>query len=217
MRRKVLGVAAIPLAVGGVAAATVLLTSTPASATSSTVAVTDNCQVDAPLTGAPFTLSTTFDGSAASTALPGAIVTGSGSAEPWTVPSDIDGNTVTEVDNFAVSLVVSSNATVQNVTLSGGSNLGTGTPSITRNGNEVTLNVPGPLTPGSIITLPTINFTFKAGSSAGAITTQLAGSGYSDPGTTVTGLMDQTDGSTVTGTVSCFPTTTSTLTSTTIL
>jgi dehydratase len=208
--------AAIPVAVGGVTAATLLLSSAPASATSS-LALTDNCELGAPLSGDTFAMDLNWAGTAPATAEPNSVLSGSGTAQPWTVPSDEDGNTVSEISNWTVTLVVSSNATIETDSISGGSNLGAGTPSITGDGNDITINIPGPIAAGTIVTLPTVDFTLKAGSTAGTVSVALAGSSYTDPGTTVTGALTEADGTQVVTADTCYPTSATTLTDTTVL
>lgn len=212
MRKRYLGAAGAAAAATGIALAAVLSTSGTAMATT-TVELNETCQAKEPLSGDPFIISTTFAGSAPATATAGAVVTGTGVAQPWTVPSDIAHAPVKEVRDFAIKLSVS-NATVLNATLSGGSNLGPGTPTVTRSGSTVTVNVPGPLTPGSIVQLPAINFTMKAGAS-GTIKTSLAGTGYDDPGITVTGIVNQA-GNELTGPATCYAQSGAALTSTVI-
>jgi len=214
MRKSLLGTAASAAVVAGIAVSAVLSTSSAAMAVTS-VHIDETCKPSEPVSGAPFTISTTFNGTAPVSAAKGAVVTGSGVADPWTVPSDINNLPVTEVHDFGIRLVVSSNATVLNATLSGGSNYGTGTPSVTRTGNSVTLNVPGPLAPGSIVQLPAINFTIQAGTTSGTVTTSLTGTGFDDPGITTTGILDE-DGLSLVVPATCYALTPSTLTSTVI-
>ncbi|MEV6104770.1 hypothetical protein AB0M28_08635 [Streptomyces sp. NPDC051940] len=212
MRKRVWGVGGTAVAAAGIAMAAVFSTSGAAVATT-TLAVTESCKVDEPLTGDPFDISTTFEGTAPLSVTKGSVLTGSGVSQPWTVPSELNGVPVIEIQDYALTLRVSGPATVSNATISGGSNLGTGTPSITRNGNDVTVNVPGPLAPGSIVELPTVNFTLRAGTTTGTITTSLTGSGYDDPGIRVTGVMEQ-GADPLVAPASCYSPDTGTLTST---
>ncbi|MGW4947553.1 hypothetical protein ACWEOZ_38885 [Actinoplanes sp. NPDC004185] len=203
MRRKVLGGAAAAAVVTATVAATTWFSPGVAMA-ATTVPVSESCQVAPPLTGTPWTVSTTFVGTAPTSATKNSVFVASGGSQPWTVPSDVNGQAVTEVVDYELDLVVSSNATVLNATASGGSNLGSGTPSVTRNGNVATLRIPGPLTPGSIVELPTLNFTIRAGATAGSVTTTLGGVSYSEPGVRMVGTV-LTGESPTTSPAACYP------------
>jgi len=214
MRRKVLGGAATAAVV--TAAAGVAIWIAPGQAlAATTVPVIESCQVAPPLTGTPWTVSTTFVGTAPTSTTKNSVFVASGGSQPWTVPSDVNGSPVTEVIDYELDLVISSNATVLNATASGGSNLGSGTPSVTRNGNIATLRIPGPLTPGSIVELPTVNFTIRAGAVAGTVTTTLGGASYSEPGVRLVGTV-VTGESPITSPAACFPPDSVTLTQTVV-
>ena len=70
-------------------------------------------------------------------------------------------------------------------TVSGGSNIGSGTPTVTQSGGKLVLTVPGTVPGGTTGNFPTITATFQAtGSSGTALDFKYAGTSYSDPGLT---------------------------------
>jgi len=100
-------------------------------------------------------------------------------------------------------------------TLSGGSNLGTGTNTITQASGVITMSVPGKIPGGSTFQFPTMNITFQASGSAGTkVEPVIAGTSYTSPGYT---FSIETDNAFV-GTIntSCYPSTNPALSSTTI-
>ncbi|BFU45342.1 cyclodehydratase [Krasilnikovia sp. MM14-A1004] len=176
----------IPLAscvLGVVAALTV---SAPASA--DPVAVTWDCQAQPPVGGPQqLNLDTPITGSA-----PASVATGSdfeiaAESAPLTIPTSAGGNTIRYLKNLQVRTPVPAGTALRGVTLTGGSNLGTGVPSTSVANGVVTLTVPGPVTAGATIQLPTIHLAVTATAPAGAtITSTVAGTSYADPGLTFT-------------------------------
>jgi len=118
---------------------------------------------------------------------PGSVPQGSNftvklTADPIEVPTSGGGYPINRLSNVKIRFLVPPGASFVSASLSGGSNLGSGTPTVTASGNVVTLTVPGPLAPGSTAVLPTVTATLKATGSAGTVLpAQLAGSSYSDP------------------------------------
>ncbi|MGW7825163.1 cyclase [Streptomyces puniciscabiei] len=98
-----------------------------------------------------------------------------------TVPGSVGGYTVKSISGLKLSMPVPANATLVNATLSGGSGLGS-TPSVAVSGNNIVLSVPGPIAGGQSFTLPVVTLQLKAGAAGTAISTQLSGSSYANPG-----------------------------------
>jgi dehydratase len=132
---------------------------------------------------------------------------------PSTVPAEVSGFTVKNVNTFTLKVPVPANSTLTGVDLAGGSNLG-GTPTWTQDGAVVVVTFPGPIAGGSTFELPTITAHLTAGAS-GVIESGLYGTSFDDPGLTFT-----TVASTILGDInaptSCYPDPNPVLTSTTI-
>jgi dehydratase len=121
------------------------------------------------------------------------------------VPSSGGGYSIGGLTNLQVSLAVPSGAAYVSTTLTGGSNLGSGTPTVSQSGSKVTLNVPGPLAPGSTATLPKLSITFMATGGPGTlIESKFAGTSYSNPGLTFTVSVTGTPIGTITATSNCY-------------
>ncbi|PRW61825.1 cyclase [Actinopolyspora mortivallis] len=120
-----------------------------------------------------------------------------------TIPAEVNGYGVEQVENMDLKLPVPDNTTHVSSELSGGSNLGSPEPTIEVSDGVATLHVEGPIAGGAEFELPTVTATLQAGDS-GVIETQLYGTSYSDPGLTF-----DADVSTLFGTVdvptSCYP------------
>ena len=69
--------------------------------------------------------------------------------------------------NFAIRVAIPANVTVLSASYLPGVNTGAGTPTVTDNGTYVELNVPGPLTPGTTATLPSIDLELQAVAQSG--------------------------------------------------
>jgi PKD repeat protein len=103
--------------------------------------------------------------------------------DPMSVPTSGGGYPIGFISNVRYSYVVPAGATFVGATVSGGSNLGSGTPSVALNAGKVTLTVPGNLAAGTTANFPTVTATFTATGAAGStIETRYAGSSYNDPG-----------------------------------
>ncbi|MYS21702.1 dehydratase [Streptomyces sp. DvalAA-14] len=201
-KKTLLGTLAVPTAAAVFGIVSVLTTAGPASAATTTPFSLD-CQSE--LNSTQFTLTDSMTSTAPTSVAAGATFAASGSAASLTVPASIGGLQVQEAGDLTLQIQVN-NATILNQTLSGGTNLGTGTPSITRSGNVVTLTIPGPLAGGSLVKVPTINFTLKAGASGGVVSTQIVGSSYDDPGLNVTSQITQDDATVTSSPAACFAT-----------
>jgi dehydratase len=159
------------------------------------------CEANPPFDSVQFTLAQSFNSSAPSSAVHGVPFKGTGTPVAWTVPTSVDGITISALQSFNLT-IGTTDATINSASISGGSNLGSGTPSIAVSGSTVVLSVPGPLTAGSTITLPkiTLNLTGKA---AGTVKTFIGGTSYSSPGVTVTAVLPGSPPSNVGA--SCYP------------
>jgi dehydratase len=134
------------------------------------------------------TLSVGVDTTAPATVAPGSAVSVVLAPQPLTVPSSAGGHTINQIQNIALKIPVPTNSTFVSATLSGGAGLGSAAPSVAQSGGVVTVTVPGPIAGGATFTLPTLTLGLTAGSS-GTITTQLAGTSFSDPGLTFTAVV----------------------------
>jgi dehydratase len=165
---------------------TALAVAAPASA--ATVPVTWDCQAKPPI-GSPeqLPLDNSVQADAPATVEAGGSFEAVLAPDPTTVPPEAGGYTVNNLRNLTLSVPVPAGATYQSATLTGGSNLGTGIPSVAQSGNVVTVTVPGPLAGGSTFQLPALHLTLVAAGAAGTtIDTRLAGTSYTDPGMTFT-------------------------------
>lgn len=187
----------------------------PASA--ATVPVTFNCEAHPPV-GSPtqFTLDSTIQADAPANVAAGATFDVTLAPDAMVVPTQTAGYSVNELKDLTLLIPVPQNATYQAATLTGGSNLGKGTPTVSEADNVVTVTVPGPLAGGSTVQLPVLHLTLVASGAAGTtIETHLAGTSYIDPGLRFTANV-QVSFFTVDVPTSCFANPSPTFTSTTI-
>lgn len=196
-------------AVAAALLATLVLTPTAAAATD----LVYDCQADTPLGPEYATLDQTLDATAPATAAPDTALDVVVDPAPDTVPTELAGFQVVNVNTFALRLPVPANATLTGVDLTGGAGLG-GTPTWSETGGVVTVSFPGPIAGGGAFELPTITAHLTAGPT-GTIVTSLSGSSYSDPGLTFNTVVATPVGEISTPT-SCFPNPNPVLTSTTI-
>jgi dehydratase len=111
------------------------------------------------------------------------------SVAPVQIPSTFGSIPLSSFQNLRLRIAVPDGAVLAAApVLTGGSNLGSGVPtaSVLPTG-AIELVVPGPLTPGSTVTIPTVTLPFLAVGSPGTVLDlQLAGSSTSDPPLTFT-------------------------------
>ncbi|GAB1692457.1 cyclodehydratase [Krasilnikovia sp. M28-CT-15] len=159
-----------------------------APATADPVAVTWDCQAQPPIGGPQqLNLDTPITGSAPTSVPAGSDFEISAESSPVTIPASAGGNTIRFLKDLQVRTPVPGGTALRGVTLTGGSNLGTGIPTTSVSNGLVILTVPGPLAAGSTIQLPTIHLAVTATAAAGStITSTLAGTSYADPGLTFT-------------------------------
>ncbi|MDX8035089.1 cyclase [Lentzea sp. BCCO 10_0856] len=134
-----------------------------------------------------FTLDQGVDASAPATVAPNGTVKVTIDPAPNKIPSEAGGRQVREIKGLALKLPVPGNSKFQSASLSGGAGLG-GTPTVALQGNDVVLNVPGPIKGGADFELPTVTINLQAGGT-GTITTKLGGTSYDAPGLTFTAVV----------------------------
>ncbi|TDQ00833.1 cyclase [Labedaea rhizosphaerae] len=171
------------------------------------------CQADTPLGPQAASLTQTVDATAPATVAPGGALDVVVDPAPSTVPSDVSGFTVKNVNTFTLKVPVPANSTLTGVDLTGGTNLG-GTPTWTQDGSLVVVTFPGPIAGGSAFELPTITAHLTAGAS-GVIESGLYGTSFDDPGLTFTTVASTILGN-ISAPTSCYPDPNPVLTSTTI-
>jgi dehydratase len=194
------------------AAALPIALAVPASAAT---AVTFDCQADAPIVGPQkVSLNQDTDVSAPATVAPGAAFDVVIDAAPNTVPAEVSGNKVKNINTFALKFPIPANATYVGADLTGGSGLGSTPPAISVANGVATLSFPGPIAGGATFELPTITAHLTAGQS-GTIETKLSGTSYSDPGLTFKAVASTIIGD-LTAPTSCFPNPSPVFTTTTI-
>jgi len=120
-------------------------------------------------------------------AAPGSTFSWSLTPDPMPIPSSAGGQTIQNLSNVRIRIPVPAGSTFASATLSGGSNLGSGTPTVTQSAGVITLTVPGPLAAGTTAVLPTVNVNLQASGSTGTVLNAiLAGNSYANPGITFT-------------------------------
>lgn len=185
---------------------------TPASAATT---VTFDCQADAPIVGPQqVSLDQDTDVTAPATVAPGGAFDVVIDPAPNTVPSDVSGNKVKNINTFALKFPIPANSTYVGADLAGGSGLGDTAPTIAVADGVATLSFPGPIAGGATFELPTVTAHLTAGQS-GTIETKLSGTGYSDPGLTFKAVASTIIGD-VTAPTACFPNPSPVFTTTTI-
>ncbi|MEU0534250.1 cyclase [Amycolatopsis tolypomycina] len=184
----------------------------PASAATS---VTFDCQANAPIVGPQkVALNQDADVSAPATVAPGAAFDVVIDPAPNTVPSEVSGNKVKNINTFALKIPIPANSSYVGATLSGGSGLGSTPPAISVANGVATLSFPGPIAGGATFELPTVTAHLTAGQS-GTIQTKLGGTSYTDPGLTFKAVASTIIGD-LTAPTACFPNPSPVFTTTTI-
>lgn len=165
------GVALIGLAAG------------PASAADTPL--TFDCQATPPGgSPQPSTLDAGINGAAPASVTSGSAFQATLTPDPLTIATTSNGFTVNSISDLRLSVAVPSGATLTGESLSGGSGVPGATVAVS--GGDIVVSVPGPIAGGATITLPTLTLDLTAGASGGSVQTQVAGTGYTDPGLTFT-------------------------------
>ncbi len=135
-----------------------------------------SCEMTSSLSSASTTQSLALSVTGApSQSLPGATYTISYVDQGETVPTTALGNPVTTETSLRLALPVPVGSTFQSVTLSGGTNVGTGSAvsevadSSSPSGEDVVETVPGPIAAGQAFALPTIALTLTASTTVGTV------------------------------------------------
>jgi dehydratase len=185
MRRPARPIGLLSLA-GLLALASLVAVVPPASA--ATVPVAFDCQARPPIGGPQqLTLATAVQADGPAAVAAGATFEVAVAPDPMTVPGNVAGYTVNRLTGLALSFPVPEGSTFQSATLTGGSNLGRGTPTVSRSGSVVTVRIPGPIAGGATFQLPVLHVTLVASGQPGTtVDTRLAGTSYDDPGLTFT-------------------------------
>ncbi|MEV0966017.1 cyclase [Streptomyces sp. NPDC049910] len=199
---------------GAAALALMCLAISPASAAGTTLSM--DCQATPPIGSAQkFDLSAGVDATAPDTVAAGGSLSVRLATEPMTVPGSVGGYTVKSIKNITLKAPVPSNATLTGARLTGGSGIGSGTPTVRVSGGEIVMSVPGPIGGGKTFTLPALDLDLTAGTSGSAIETRLSGTSYSSPGLTFTASVPILF-VTVSVPTSCYPSPNPVLTSTAV-
>lgn len=201
-----------PLAVALLAGLTAFGVASSADAAST--AVTYDCQASAVGQTGTFTVNASVTASAPSTVAADSALAITESVGSITVPTSADGYTVKQIKGIKLEVPVPANSTYDSASLAGGSNYGSGTPSVSEASGVITISIPGPISAGTTFTLPTLTLNLTSGSS-GTITSSLSGTSYSSPGLTFTAVLSVI-GISVNASAVGYPSTTPSLTSTTI-
>jgi dehydratase len=208
-------VKALHLSKLGVLVAVAALPVALAAPASAATTVTFDCQADAPIVGPQqVSLNQDTDVTAPATVAPGGAFDVVIDPAPNTVPSEVSGNTVKNINTFALKFPIPANSTYVGADLAGGSGLGDTAPAIAVADGVATLSFPGPIAGGATFELPTITAHLTAGQS-GTIETKLSGTSYSDPGLTFKAVASTIIGD-VTAPTACFPSPSPVFTTTTI-
>jgi dehydratase len=158
------------------------------SAAAATRAVTYDLRSTTAGHTADSTLTVRVDAAQPARVAPGGALTVTLSTDPIIVPDSVGGLPIRQIQDLALTIPVPANSGYGSCRLSGGANVGGGTPSCAESGGKVTVTVPGPVAGGVTVTLPTLTLDLTAGAS-GTIDTQLGGSSYDDPGLTFTAVV----------------------------
>ena len=130
------------------------------------------------------------------------------------------GATLKYVQDFRVHVPVPANATLLSFSISGGFGYGAlGSPAVLQSGNEIIMQVHGPITPGNNFQLPAINLNLRAtGSSLSAVQVRLGGNSYANPGLDFSANADLPSGlGNATLPTACYPSSSPALATTTIV
>lgn len=199
-------------AAAGLALAGLLASPASAAGTSLNLA----CQAKPPIGSAQtFNLAAGVDATAPATVASSSSFNITLATEQMTVPGSVSGYTVKSIKNIVLKAPVPAGATLNGVSLSGGSGTGSGTPSVTVSGGQIVMTVPGPINGGATFTLPALALALTAGASGSTVQTQLAGTSYSNPGLTFTASVPILF-TTVSVPTSCYPSPNPVLSTTTV-
>jgi dehydratase len=189
------------------------LTATAGAAT--TTGVTYDVQASAVGQTGDFTVPAQVAADAPSTVAAGGALAVTLSVGSITVPNSADGYTVKQIQGISLDVPVPANSTYDSATLAGGSDYGSGTPTVSEADDVLTIDIPGPISAGTTFTLPTLTLNLTAGTSGSSIDTTLSGTSYSSPGLTFTAVLSVI-GISIDASAAGYPSPDPTLTTTTI-
>ncbi|GAA4614674.1 cyclase [Saccharopolyspora hordei] len=173
-----------------------------------------DCSGDSPVGEQQFSLQQSADVTAPETVSPGGTLDIVIDPAVNTVPSEVNGFTVQQIEGIDLKIPIPENSTFVSADLEGGSGLGENEPTLTVDGDIATLHLDGPIAGGAEFELPTVTAHLTAGES-GTIETKLYGTSYDDPGLTFTAVVSSIIGD-IEVPSGCFPNPNPILTTTTI-
>lgn len=162
------------LSAAALALAPVLVLTPTASATP--VDVNFDCTGSSPIGEEKFTLKQGEEVTAPATVAPGGALDVVIDPAPNSVPSEVNGYKVNQVQGTDLRFPVPANSTFVSADLQGGSGIGPN-PTVKAEGNMITVHMDGPIKGGAPFEVPTINLHLKAGQS-GAVETKLQGTSF---------------------------------------
>jgi dehydratase len=202
-RLTLMTAAGLTAVLGTAAALSAPAASASVSLVTKTVSVTFNVKATASGLSGTDSLPETLTATAPATVKPSAHFIVSLSSGAISVPASVDGVTIVDIKSLSLKVKVPANSSYVSCSFSGGSGLGTGTPTCSQTNGAVTFKVPGPMDGGTTVTLPKMSVHLKAGTS-GTITSKLGGTSYTNPG--LRGTADLTvAGGAVTATAVAYP------------
>lgn len=137
---------------------------TPLASAAVTNATVDfNCVAHAPLVGnTNVAQQLTFSTDAPAEVEAGATFNAVVSPGPIVIPTQQAPATINSITNVKMRIPVPANAQFISASLSGGVNIGSGTPSVSLQGSIIEVSMPGPLAAGATVTPPTVTALMKA-------------------------------------------------------
>lgn len=149
----------------------------------------------------------TFTVTAPQAVKPGGQLTITVASPPFTIDgSSTSSGTVTQISNVVSKLTIPANTTLVSQSISGWSNVGSGTPTSTVSGNAISITVPGPIAANVSATLPKLTMVLEATGAAGSrIDLKAAGTSTGSPGLTFGARVTGTLVGTLNPTFSCYP------------
>jgi hypothetical protein len=147
------------------------------------VTVQLSCQASSPIGPQNADQPITIDVTAPASVPPGATFSVVAQTPVDTFPDNASGYTLNHARDFALRLPVPANATYVSSSLSGGSGLGSGTPTVGLEGSNVVLHVPGPIAGGATYQFPEVTVNLQAtGPDFSTIQPRIGGTSFANPG-----------------------------------
>ena len=170
-------------------------TAATAAADPATVSLALTCVAHAPIIGdqqADQTFGITTD--APAVVQPGATFSVTAQTPVDRIASNQGSGTVSSIKNIAIKIPVPANSTFVSAALTGGTNIGPGTPTVALSGSAatgtITVSVPGPIPADQDYQLPAVTITLTAEAAVlSTIQPRMGGTSISDPGFTTTAVV----------------------------